>query len=176
MHNFIPGQRWISDAETELGLGTILKVEHRTVTVVYLASGELRTYAIENAPLTRVWFDSGDRIKGHDGRDLMVNSYTETDGILSYTGVYEDGSEGHLHENQLDNFIQFNRPSDKLLNGQFERERVYYLRLATREMQSQLVHADTYGLGGARAELIAHQLYIAHEVSSRLAPRVLLAD
>ncbi len=176
MHNFIPGQRWISDAETELGLGTILKVEHRTVTVVYLASGELRTYASENAPLTRVWFDSGDRIKGHDGRDLMVSSYSETDGILSYTGVYEDGTEGHLHENQLDNFIQFNRPSDKLLNGQFERERVYYLRLATREMQSQLVHADTYGLGGARAELIAHQLYIAHEVSSRLAPRVLLAD
>ena len=176
MQKFIPGQRWISDAETELGLGTILKVEHRTVTVVYLASGELRTYATENAPLTRVWFDSGDRIKGHDGRDLMVNSYTETDGILSYTGVHEDGTEGTLDETELDNFIQFNRPSDKLLNAQFERERVYYLRLATREMQSQLVHSDTYGLGGARAELIAHQLYIAHEVSTRLAPRVLLAD
>lgn len=176
MLNFIPGQRWISDAETELGLGTILKLEHRTVTVVYLASGELRTYAIENAPLTRVWFDAGDRIKGHDGGDLIVNSYTEQDGILSYHGIRDDGSEDTLDETELDNFIQFNRPSDKLLNAQFERERVYYLRLATREMQSQLAHSQIYGLGGARAELIPHQLYIAHEVSSRLAPRVLLAD
>jgi SNF2 family DNA or RNA helicase len=33
-----------------------------------------------------------------------------------------------------------------------------------------------YGLAGSRTSLIAHQLYIAHEVSRRYAPRVLLAD
>ena len=33
-----------------------------------------------------------------------------------------------------------------------------------------------FGLAGSRTSLIAHQLYIAHEVSRRYAPRVLLAD
>ena len=28
MYDFIPGQRCISDAESQMGLGTILKVEH----------------------------------------------------------------------------------------------------------------------------------------------------
>ncbi|MCN4145028.1 MAG: hypothetical protein LC437_08390 [Thiohalomonas sp.] len=32
------------------------------------------------------------------------------------------------------------------------------------------------GLTGCRTSLIAHQLYIAHEVANRYAPRVLLAD
>ncbi|HHJ35705.1 MAG TPA: RNA polymerase-associated protein RapA, partial [Gammaproteobacteria bacterium] len=36
--------------------------------------------------------------------------------------------------------------------------------------------SDLYGLSGSRTSLIPHQLYIAHEVANRYAPRVLLAD
>jgi ATP-dependent helicase HepA len=53
---FTAGQRWISDTESDLGLGTIIEVEHRQITVVFLASGETRIYAKESAPLTRVAF------------------------------------------------------------------------------------------------------------------------
>ena len=60
VYDFIPGQRCISDAESQMGLGTILKVEHRTVTVLFLSTGETRTYARETAPLTRVAFRAGD--------------------------------------------------------------------------------------------------------------------
>ena len=49
--NFVPGQRWINDAELQLGLGTVLTVEHRTVQIVFLASGETRVYAKQTAPL-----------------------------------------------------------------------------------------------------------------------------
>ncbi|MEJ2530009.1 MAG: SNF2-related protein [Gammaproteobacteria bacterium] len=42
--------------------------------------------------------------------------------------------------------------------------------------QQQLAQSDLLGLGGARIELLPHQIYIAHEVGRRLAPRVLLAD
>ncbi len=176
MPTFTPGQRWISDAETDLGLGTILKTEHRLITIVYMASGEIRTYSAETAPLTRVIFGVGDRIKSADKREIIVTAIEDVDGLVVYYGTAEDGADTTLSETQLDNFTQFNRPSDKLLNGQFDRERRYHIRLQTREMQQQLVRSPVFGLCGARAELIPHQLYIASEVSSRMRPRVLLSD
>ena len=117
-----------------------------------------------------------DSIKSADSREIIVTDTEEVDGLVVYYGTAEDGSEVTLSETQLDNFTQFNRPSDKLLNGQFDRDRRYHIRLQTREMQQQLVRSQVYGLCGARAELIPHQLYIANEVANRLNPRVLLAD
>ena len=60
MTDFIPGQRWLSESETELGLGIIKELDYRLVTVEYPAVEEERTYAKNNAPLSRVTFDSGD--------------------------------------------------------------------------------------------------------------------
>ena len=57
-----PGQRWISDSEAELGLGTVLTADGRLVTVLYPASGETRQYSQRNAPLTRVRFAPGEVI------------------------------------------------------------------------------------------------------------------
>ncbi len=176
MLTFSPGQRWISDTETDLGLGTILKTEHRLITIVYMASGEIRTYSAETAPLTRVIFGAGDRIKSADNKEIIVTDLEEVDGLVVYYGTTVDGEDITLSETQLDNFTLFNRPSDKLLNGQFDRERRYHIRLQTREMQQQLVRSQVFGLCGARAELIPHQLYIANEVANRLNPRVLLSD
>ena len=176
MQSFIPGQRWISDTENDLGLGTILKTEHRLVTIVYMASGEIRTYSTESAPLTRVQFGPGDRIRGAEDRTLIVNDIEEIDGILTYHGTNDEGKSDTLSETELDNFMQFNRPSDKLFNGQFDRERRYHIRLTTREVQQRLARSAVNGLCGARVDLIPHQLYIANEVASRLDPRVLLAD
>jgi len=107
---FSPGQRWISDTETDLGLG------------------EIRTYSAETAPLTRVVFGAGDRIKSAEQQEIIVTDVEEVDGLLVYYGTAEDGSDTILSETQLDNFTQFNRPSDKLLNGQFDRERRYHIR------------------------------------------------
>jgi len=176
MQSFVPGQRWISDTESDLGLGTILKTEHRLITIVYMASGEIRTYAAESAPLTRVQFGAGDRIRSGDGRTIIVNDIEEIDGLLAYHGTTDEGSADTLSETQLDNFMQFNRPSDKLFNGQFDRERRYHIRQSTREIQQRLARSEVHGLCGARVDLIPHQLYIANDVSTRLQPRVLLAD
>ncbi len=176
MQSFIPGQRWISDTESDLGLGTILKTEHRLVTIVYMASGEIRTYSSESAPLTRVQFGPGDRIRGTEDRTLIVTDIEEIDGLLAYHGTTDEGANTTLSETELDNFMQFNRPSDKLFNAQFDRERRYHIRLTTREVQQRLARSPVNGLCGARVDLIPHQLYIANEVASRLDPRVLLAD
>ena len=63
---FALGQRWISDTETDLGLGTVVAVEGRMVTLLFPATGENRMYAKEEAPVTRVSFNVGDQITSHE--------------------------------------------------------------------------------------------------------------
>ena len=60
---FIPGQRWISDAEASLGIGSVLEVAGRLVKLDFPAAGEVRVYARREAPLTRVLLQAGDRIE-----------------------------------------------------------------------------------------------------------------
>ena len=42
MADFLPGQRWFSSAEPELGLGTVLRLAGRQVQIVFTGSGVLR--------------------------------------------------------------------------------------------------------------------------------------
>jgi len=176
VQQFIPGQRWISVAETQMGLGTVLSVEHRTVTVLFMATGETRTYARETAPLTRVQFVAGDTVLDDSGNALTVESVEEHDGLFTYIGRDENGQPARLSESQLNNVMQLNRPTERLFNGQIDRNKWFELRHETLQHLNRLTHSDLRGLTGCRTSLIPHQLYIAHEVSGRYAPRVLLAD
>jgi len=176
MSGFLPGQRWISDTESELGLGTVLKTEGRTVTLLFMAAGETRVYAMQNAPLTRVRFATGDQVESHEGWQLQIERVEERDGLLRYRGRLEDGQEAQLPEGELSNFIRFNKPQDRLLAGQIDPPHWFDLRFQTRTRLARLEQSPLLGLAGGRIDLIPHQLYIAHEVANRPAPRVLLAD
>lgn len=176
MDEFKPGQRWASNAESQMGLGTVLSVENRIVTIVFLATGETRGYSKETAPLTRVVFSPGESVLSQDGWVLTIESLKEKDGILTYTGVDQNGNPAMLEEGQLSNFIQLTRPAERLLNGQIDRDKWFQLRHQTLLLRQQLNASDVIGLTGCRTSLISHQLYIAHEVANRYAPRVMLAD
>lgn len=176
MQHFIPGQRCISDSELQQGLGTVLSVEQRRVTVLYAATGETRIYARETAPLTRVAFAPGDVIQNTDGYSLTVYEVVEEDGLLFYVGTDDNGSKQVVAEGQLNSFLQLNRPTERLFNGQIDRDKWFELRCDTFDQINRLMHSDLYGLTGCRTSLIPHQLYIAHEVANRYAPRILLAD
>jgi len=176
VYDFIPGQRCISDAELQMGLGTVLAVEPRTLTVVFMATGDTRTYARQSAPISRVLFAPGDTVRSHDGRSLKVQSLREHDGLVNYIGHDHNGVRLELAESDLDNFIQLSRPSERLLNGQIDADKWFELRYRTLQHLNRIAHDDLYGLTGSRTSLIPHQLYIAHEVAARYAPRVLLAD
>ena len=176
MADFIPGQRCISNAELQMGLGTILTVEARTLTVLFLATGETRTYAKQTAPLTRVLFSPGDNIVSHEDIVITVKSVAENHGLITYSGIDTDGVSHIIEEAELNNFIQLNRPSERLFNGQIDKDNWFELRYQTLYHKNRLAKSDLYGLMGSRTSLIPHQLYIAHEVANRYAPRVLLAD
>ena len=174
---FALGQRWISDTETDLGLGTVVAVEGRMVTLLFPATGENRMYAKEEAPVTRVSFNVGDQIASHEDWTMTVDEVQEKDGLLIYVGVRTDNDEPvALKEVFLNNFIKFNKPQDRLFAGQIDRMSRFTLRYEALINQHQRRRNPTRGLAGGRVSLIPHQLYIAHEVGHRYAPRVLLAD
>jgi len=54
--SFIIGQRWLSHADPQLGLGIVTESDPRRVTVMFPAVEEERTYAVANAPLSRIAF------------------------------------------------------------------------------------------------------------------------
>ncbi len=176
MADFIRGQRWISDTESELGLGLILEVDVRRVTVLFPAVDETRLYAKDQAPLTRVRFQLGDTISSHQGESLEITDIEERQGVLTYIGKTAEGNSKRLPELQLAHHIQFSKPQDRLFAGQIDAPKWFDLRLETLQKRSRLAQSPVRGLLGARLSLIPHQLYIAQEVASRYAPRVLLAD
>ena len=176
LFDFIPGQRWISNSESELGLGLIESLDQRTITVNFPASHEIRTYAIEQAPLSRVSFVVGDTIQNQENEKFKITALQEHKGIITYEVVDSNNEPAELCETQLSAAIKLNRPQDRLFTAQFDPEKAYILRHDTLNKQSSLSNSSVNGLYGVRMSLIPHQLYIAHEVAQRPSPRVLLAD
>ncbi|WP_445158551.1 RNA polymerase-associated protein RapA [Halomonas sp. E14] len=176
MSDFSPGQRWISDGEADLGLGTILSCDNRSVTVLFAASQETRTYSSRQAPLTRVAFGSGDRIQSAEGWSLTVDDSKEVGGLIVYIGEDDQGELRELPEAKLADSMQFDQARDRLMTGQVDRNDWFDLRFRTLHHYHRIEQNPTLGLAGPRIDLIPHQLYIADEVARRHAPRVLLAD
>lgn len=128
--NFSLGQRWISDTESDLGLGTVVAIEGRQVSILFPASGENRVYSTAEAPVTRVAFNPGDVIKSVEEWELEVESIEVQGELLCYVGTRVDnGEEAKLKETFLDHFIKFNKPQDRLFAGQVDRFDRYTLRL-----------------------------------------------
>ncbi|AZK64256.1 RNA polymerase-associated protein RapA [Pectobacterium versatile] len=174
---FTLGQRWISDTESELGLGTVVAVDTRMITLLFPASGENRLYSRSDAPITRVMFNPGDTVTSHEGWQLKVDDVREEKGLLVYCGQrLDDETSAELREVFLDSKLTFNKPQDRLFAGQIDRMDRFALRYRARKHQNEQARQQWGGLRGMRASLIPHQLHIAHEVGQRHAPRVLLAD
>lgn len=174
---FALGQRWISDTESELGLGTVVQLEGRVVSLLFPATGENRTFARIDAPLTRVIYNPGDSVKSHEGWSLKIDTVTEDNGLVFYSGVRDDtGEECQLRETLLDHNIRFNKPQDRLFAGQIDRLDRFTVRYQAQQLRYRLATSTMLGLQGPRVGLIPHQLWIASEVGRRHAPRVLLAD
>jgi ATP-dependent helicase HepA len=176
MQEISVGQRWISAAELQLGIGQVLEVEHRTVSILFPATSETRIYARQSAPLSRVRFSPGDWVQNQQGDDLKVVELNESGGLIVYRCEDKAGQVVQLAEAGLSHHLQLNRPAERLLSGQIDRNNWFNLRRDTREIANSLSQSPVYGLAGCRTSLLAHQIYIAYEVSRRYAPRVLLAD
>ena len=127
---FLPGQRWISSTEPELGLGTILRVEGRGLQVLFAKSGVLRSYTAAGAPLLRAEFRAGQRVSGK-GLAFLVERIEEQEGLLIYRG---EGRE--LHEGQLDDEQSVSRADERLIAARTDPASRFELRLEALERRA----------------------------------------
>nr|WP_216076935.1 RNA polymerase-associated protein RapA [Acinetobacter defluvii] len=180
MQQFAIGQRWLSDTETELGLGVLIDVDERSISILFPKSDETRVYARNNAPLSRIVFNVNDELQDQEGVTWTVESVEDRHGVLRYDVIRTlvDGTQERksLNETRIGASIQLSKPLDRLLASQVDYKEWYDLRIEAMQMQASMQNSPLRGLIGARVGLIPHQLYIAHEVGKRFAPRVLLAD
>ncbi len=158
--------------QPELGLGLIIAAGTQRVQVIFPASDQTLTYAARSAPLRRVEFSVGDTVRNQADEASVVVDVRNDEGRLIY--IDADGKE--LPESELSDKISFQKPEARLLAGHVDEPRTWKLRQAARRYKHEARSRKVRGLVGGRISLIPHQLYIANEVASRFAPRVLLAD
>lgn len=175
--SYTVGQRWVSQTEPKLGLGIISEFENRRVTITFPAAGETRTYASQNAPISRVVYKAGDTITSHEDVDYLILDVDDSAEIINYI-VEDKETEQHLDisEVELNCFIQFTSPLQRLISGHYDRNRAFRLRYETLQHKHRLQQSSINGLLGSRTNLLPHQVYIADTVAQRHAPRILLAD
>jgi ATP-dependent helicase HepA len=171
MEDFFPNQRYTSKGEPELGIGILTEVGNRKVQVYFPLSNEKRQYAVESAPLRRVIFKPGDTIIDTNNQSLLIQ-HVEPEGELY---MYY-GKNRKLSEAELGNMSVTHGVEDRLFAGDVDSPQTFALRRETLQHDYRRRLSAVKGFVGGRIDLIPHQLYIAHEVSSRYAPRVLLSD
>ncbi len=170
MQRFVPGQRWISAAEPELGLGTVLRVDGRNVQVLYSKSGVMGQFAAACDPLARAAFHPGDRVTAN-GDALQVDRVEDHGGVLHYVCGTRSVPEG-----ALDDVQNVSRAHDRLIAARTDRNDRFELRVSALERRAQARRDAGYGALSARIDLIPHQLRVAEIAAGRRPPRVLLAD
>ncbi len=171
MDELAVGQRWISETEPELGLGTLMAFDNRTVDIKFVTSGSIRKYSIRNAPLKRVIFKVGDKITDNQNNIFNIEKVEEENSLLVYIS-----KDLKVKETDVSDNIGFTGAEDRLITGQTDENKIFDLRYRTLLMQNEYKKSDVRGFTGARVELLPHQLYIAQEVTKRDFPRVMLAD
>ena len=90
---YVLAQRWISDTESDLGLGTVVALDARSVTILFSATGESRLFSRDDAPLTRVVFNVGDTVESHEEWSMTITDVKEDKGLITYIGTRTDTNE-----------------------------------------------------------------------------------
>lgn len=174
--SFTIGQRWISNTESQLGLGFITGLQGRQVSISFPAAGEDRIYAIDNAPLSRIIYNEGEEIVINEQLTIRVSAIEEKQGLITYLGTDESGNELKIKEMALSCFIKLSTPEQRLFGGLLDKLNAFKLRIKTLDHASRLQQSSVRGLLGSRTNHLPHQVFIANKVAQRYAPRVLLAD
>ena len=145
--DFVAGQRWVSHTEAQLGLGIVSSVADRLITVSFPAVEEERSYAAKSAPLSRVMYKVGDEIATQDGKQLIVEEILENNGLLIYFATNAAGESHIVPELQLDCFVQFTSPLQRLFSSQLDNGDVFQLRVKTLHQQPTIPYKTVIIIG-----------------------------
>ena len=171
MEQYFPNQRYTSKGEPELGVGILTETSKGKVKIHFPIPDEIRLYSLESAPIQRVIFTPGDIITDTNNQDLLIERVELEGNLYMYYGKNKKLSEADLGKVSINHGVD-----DRLFMGDVDSPQAFSLRRETLLHEYRRRLSPVNGFVGGRIDLIPHQLYIAHEVSSRYAPRVLLSD
>lgn len=171
MSILVPGQRFLSETEPELGLGILSQVESKTVKITFPAAKTERVYGSKGAPIKRVVFSAGDEVTLRSGAKITVDEVQLNEGLVTYVFGVEQ-----IAESELSDSLSFNKPEDRLFTGNIDSPGLFELRFKTLWNKNRLTQSPVRGFVGGRMNLIPHQFYVAQQIADRPIPRVLLAD
>lgn len=164
------GQRWSSRNEPDLGVGMIVELESKSFTVHFAESEIDRHYSVSQTSLVRRTLTEGDELYFQD-EAFVIEDVREIDGLVEYF-IGDDWIE--------ESIIQFPRNDkneiDALLSLSPAKRMWFDLRHQTLNHQSKLASSEVRGLMGLKAELLPHQIYLAHDIANRPKARALLCD
>ncbi|BFM48895.1 RNA polymerase-associated protein RapA [Marinomonas sp. THO17] len=166
------GQRWSSRNEPDLGVGMIVEKQAKSFTLHFADAETDRQYSNDQTSLVRRTLTVGDQLHFQD-ETFTVLEVEEIDGLIEYRVSDDDD---WLEES----IIQFPRNDknelDSLLALSPARRMWFDLRRHTLEHQAANAASPVRGLMGLKAELLPHQIYLAHDIASRPKARALLCD
>ena len=147
--SFHPGQRWVSNTESELGLGIVVSARNRRVELNFPAAEEIRVYAVDNAPLSRVEYQAGERVSTAGGQSVTIEEVISANHCLIYSCANEAGEHVVIPEQELNSNVQFSKPQDRLFAGQIDNNQAYELRCETFEHSRFHQQSRVLGLLGS---------------------------
>lgn len=172
MGAYYTGQRYVSLAEPELGLGIVESYENRRITLFFPLTESSRLYGAQNSPLIRCLFEVGDTIKLTDDSVVVITGKKELDGMF----FYQDGNDQWVSEADIAADQGKVSPLDRLMAGQigsFKWSNIYQKLI---EQYSQQQGKKSFGFVGPKINLIPHQFDVAQQILNMPLPRALLAD
>ena len=177
MPKYAIGQKWTSATEPDLGIGQVIKLDFRTVTLLFPVSGEQRIYNSKGEPpLNRYVLKIGERATSMKGVSLFVEDIAEENGVLYYRSKDKSISEAVL------NFKRQNENSsvgvlDRLIARNFCSNYDFVLRERAAKLRGMWKSSMARGLLGPRLRLLPHQLYLSFRALRGISlPRLMLSD
>ncbi|MGO3344970.1 MAG: RNA polymerase-associated protein RapA [Marinomonas sp.] len=166
------GQRWSSRNEPDLGVGMIIEKQNKSFSLHFPDAETDRQYSNDQTSLVRRTLTPGDQLSFQD-ETYTVLEVEDIDGLIEYR-INDD--DDWLEES----LIQFPRNDknelDSILALSPARRMWFDLRRHTLEHQADNAASEVRGLMGLKAELLPHQIYLAHEIANRPQARALLCD
>jgi ATP-dependent helicase HepA len=169
---FKAGQRWFSEAEPELGLGTITNVEAKLVTVFYEASELQRQYLSKNAPLRRYIIENEAIGYTKNGVEFTVKEKEERNGLYFYLTTEND----IVCEIDLKNEIELTGPLDRYFARHPSTLKQYLLRYKTLLNIRKYQTLKPKGFLSSKVDLLHHQVSILDKLSNKQFIRCMLCD
>ncbi len=175
MNIILPGQRFFSKAESELGVGRVRSVEFKNVTLDFPAVKETRTYRIGTV-LERYTLSVGEMAKNEKGNiSFPIVEIKEEKGLLVYCG--RGGKK--LKESEISSklYLQPSSYFENLSRNQVDSTKEYRLREQGQQLSLAWRSSPVRGMIGARVDMVPHQFYLCSRAcSSSELPRLMLSD